>query len=181
MLAVFGALFALAATGAHAAIDKPAKQAEIDKAVQVSLDKFYKARPSIKADVQGAPGYAVFTTYGLSFLIGGSGGSGVAHHKDGKRTYMNMAQASAGMQAGIGGRDMLVIFRTQKALDNFVAKGWEAGGGGQAAAGVGGKSAGGGVGEQYIADADYYTLTKTGLEVGAALAGTKFWKDKDLN
>ena len=30
-------------------------------------------------------------------------------------------------------------------------------------------------------DALYYTLTKNGLEIGAAVAGTKFWKEKSLN
>jgi lipid-binding SYLF domain-containing protein len=32
-----------------------------------------------------------------------------------------------------------------------------------------------------IADAQYYTLTKNGLQAGVAVAGTKYWKDKDLN
>jgi lipid-binding SYLF domain-containing protein len=30
-------------------------------------------------------------------------------------------------------------------------------------------------------DASYYTLTKNGLQPGVAVAGTKFWKDKELN
>ena len=36
-------------------------------------------------------------------------------------------------------------------------------------------------GEQVISDATYYTLTKNGLQAGVAVAGTKFWKDKELN
>ena len=32
-----------------------------------------------------------------------------------------------------------------------------------------------------IADASYYTLTKNGLQAGVAVAGTKYWKDKELN
>ena len=31
------------------------------------------------------------------------------------------------------------------------------------------------------ADASYYTITKTGVQAGGALAGTEVWKDKDLN
>jgi hypothetical protein len=46
--------------------------------------------------------------------------------------------------------------------------------------GAGGKTAGGGGGEEFVNDALYYTLTKRGLEVGGAVAGTKFWKNKDL-
>ena len=48
-------------------------------------------------------------------------------------------------------------------------------------AGAAGKSVGAAGGENVIADASYYTLTKNGLQAGVAVAGTKFWKDKELN
>jgi lipid-binding SYLF domain-containing protein len=182
LLALAGTLLAFCATGAIAATDVAAKQAEIRKAVNTSLEKFYKAKPALKADVKAAPGYAVFTTYGISFIFGGAGGSGLAHDpKASKDTFMSMAQASAGLQAGISERDLLIVFKTRKAFDNFVAKGWEVGAGASASAGAGGKSAGGGVGEEFVSDALSYTLTKNGLEAGGMVAGTKFSKDKDLN
>jgi len=131
--------------------------------------------------VKAAPGIAVFRTYGLSFVIGGSGGGGVAREKGGKDIYMKMGQASAGLQAGAGEKDLLVIFKSKKAFDDFIAKGWEFGGAGSVAAGAGGHTAGGGSGQQEINDAMTYTLTRNGLEVGGALQGTKFWKDKELN
>jgi len=162
--------------------DKAAQQAEIRKATQGALDKFYKERPALKDEVHAAPGYAVFTTYGLTFLVGGSGGGGLAHDaKSGHDTYMKMAQASAGLQAGVAQNDVLIVFKSKKGLDNFVNKGWEFGGQGAMAAGVAGKSAGGGAGQQEIAEAKTYSLTKNGLEVGVALAGTKFWKEKGMN
>lgn len=178
--AVAGTL-ALAGAPAFAA-DKAAQQAEIRKATQSALDKFYKAKPELKAEVEAAPGYAVFTTYGLTFLVGGTGGGGLAHDKKtGADTFMKMAQASAGLQAGATQNDLLVVFKSQKALDNFVAKGWEFGGTGAISAGIANKSAGGGAGKQEISEANTYSLTKNGLEVGAALAGTKFWKEKGMN
>ena len=181
LLALAGVALSLC-FNAMAAADAASKQAEIRKATQASLDKFYKAQPKLREEVKAAPGHAVFTSYGVSFVVGGAGGTGLAHDpKSGGDTFMNMAQASAGVQAGIGGRDTLIVFKTRKAFDDFVAKGWEAGGGGAIGAGVGKKSAGGGSGEQFINDANYYTLTKNGLEVGGAVSGTKFWKDKDLN
>jgi lipid-binding SYLF domain-containing protein len=124
----------------------------------------------------------VFTTYGLSFIVGGAGGKGIAHdNKSGKDTFMDMAQASVGVQLGASQNETLIVFNTPAALKNFVDKGWEYGGGATAAAGGGGKTAGSGSGENVISDASYYTYTKNGFEAGGALQGTKFWKSGDLN
>ncbi len=181
LFATFTAL-AFVATAAFAAADKEAKQAEILKATAASMEKFYKERPRIRDEVKAAPGYAVFTTYGLSFVIGGGGGSGVAHdNATGTNGFMNVGKATAGLQLGVAQQDTLIIFQSTAALQQFVDKGWEFGGGGALSAGAGGHTAGGGSGENTIANATTYTLTKNGLDVGGALAGSKFWKDKDLN
>lgn len=175
-------MFCLATGGALAETDKAAKQAEIHKATQAALEKFYKAKPALKGEVAKAPGYAVFTTYGLSFVIGGAGGKGMVHDaKTKKDTFMEMAQASAGLQAGIAENETLIVFKSTKALEQFVEKGWEYTGGGAASAGVAGKSAGAGSAESVPGGTSYYTLTRNGLQAGGALAGTKFWKDKELN
>lgn len=172
----------LAAGSAFAQSEKAKKQAEVKKIAQSSLERFYKAEPKLKAEVAKAPGYAVFTSYGFTFLLGGSGGKGIAHNAKTKHdTYMDMAQVSAGLQIGGGEYETLIVFKTQQALENFIAKGWEFAGGGGAAAGAAGKTVGGAAGEQVIADGLYYTLTKNGLQAGGAVAGTKYWKDKELN
>jgi len=175
------AILALVAGGANAA-DKAQKQAEIRKATSASLQKFYKKRPALQKEVEAAPGYGIFTTYGVSFIVGGGGGTGLAHDKAANKDYfMNVGKASAGLQVGLAQQDTLIVFKSQEALQKFVDKGWEFGGGGAISAGAGGHTAGGGTGEQTIADAMTYTLTKNGLDVGGALQGAKFWKDKDLN
>jgi lipid-binding SYLF domain-containing protein len=178
-------VLSFAAGGALAAdADKAKKQAEIRKAAQATLSRFYKANPKLKGEVERAPGYGVFTTYGLSFIIGGAGGTGVAYDRKSRRySYMNMAQASVGAQISAAQTETLIIFKSAGALAEFIDKGWEFGGGGGIEAGAGGKTVGlpGSGGENVIADALYYTLTKNGLQAGGAVAGTKFWKDKDLN
>jgi lipid-binding SYLF domain-containing protein len=172
----------VAAGGALAQTEKAKKQAEIRKVTATSLEKFFKADPKLKEAVAKAPGYAVFTPFGISFLIGGAGGKGLTHdNKSKKDTFMEMAQASAGVQAGIAESETLIVFKNAKAMQEFIDKGWEAGGGGAVQAGAGGKSVGAASGEGAISDASYYTLTKNGLQAGVALAGTKFWKDKELN
>src|SRR5262245_12412884 len=178
---LFAAALALSFAAAPAYADKASQQTEILKVAQATLQDIYKKKPELKAQVEKAPGYAVFTTYGLSFLIGGAGGKGVAHNnKTKKNIFMDMAQASAGIQAGIAENRTLIIFKTEEAFNNFVNKGWELAGGG-AAAGAGQKTAGSTDAESTINNASYYTLTKNGLQAGGALAGTKVWKNKDLN
>ena len=173
-----------AGTALAADADKAKKQSEIRKVTKATLERFYKSNPKLRTEVAKAPGYAVFTTYGLSFIIGGAGGSGMAHDsKTGKDTFMNMAQASVGVQIGAAESETLIIFKSSKALTQFVDKGWEFGGGGAVEAGAGGKTVGlpEAGGENVIAEAAYYTLTKNGLQAGGAMAGTKFWKSSDLN
>jgi lipid-binding SYLF domain-containing protein len=164
------------------AADKAAKQAEVLKSTAAGLEKFYKAKPELKAAVGQAPGYAVFTTYGVSFIVGGSGGTGVAHdNKSGKNTFMKLGSASVGAQLGAAQNDVLVIFKTPAAMKAFVEKGWGAAGGVSATAGAGGKSAGGGAGASPTDDTQTFTLTKNGVEAGVAIAGVKAWKDDELN
>ena len=158
------------------------KQAEVRQATQKSLSKFYQANPQLQADVGNAPGYAVFTTYGLSFIVGGAGGKGLVHNNHtGTDTFMDTAQASAGAQIGAAETDTLIIFKTAEAMQKFIDKGWGAGAGAVAQAGAKGESTGPGKGEDVIADARYYTLTPNGLQAGVAVAGTKYWKSSDLN
>ena len=180
-LPVATVFLSLAAGSALAQDEKANKQSEVRKVTSTSLEKFYKADPKLKGEVAKAPGYAVFTTYGLSFIVGGAGGKGLAHdNKTKKDTFMHMAQASAGAQIGIAESETLIVFASQKDFGEFITKGWEASGGGSVQAGAGGKSVGPASGGQG-AEAKTYTLTKNGLQVGMAVAGAKFSKDDDLN
>ena len=173
-------LLSFVAAGTVVAQDKAAKQAEIKAKAMQTLEDFYKADPKLKDAVAKAPGYAVFTTYGLSFLIGGSGGKGMVYDaKTRKDTFMDMAQATAGLQIGASESDTLIIFKNEKALNQFIDKGWDASLGGGVAAGTGDKTAG--KGEGTFTGGNMLMLTKSGIQAGAALAGTKAWKDKELN
>jgi lipid-binding SYLF domain-containing protein len=182
LLVIAGVALTLVAGGAAAQSDKAKKQAEVKQATEASLQKFYQADPKLRDAVAKAPGYAVFTTYGLSFIVGGAGGKGLAVDNQTKQaTYMDMAQASAGFQVGAAQSETLILFKTPAAFRNFVDKGWEASGSGAAQAGAGGKSVGTAQTQGFIPDSTAYTLTKNGLQAGIAVAGTKYWKDKELN
>jgi lipid-binding SYLF domain-containing protein len=180
LLTLATVIVAFTATGAFAQSEKEKKQAEVRTKADQTLADFYKAEPKLKAEVGKAPGYAVFTTYGLSFILGGAGGKGLVHdNKSKKNTYMDLAQASAGVQIGAQEARYLFIFKDAKALQSFIDSGWEAGAEGGAGAKAG-KTGGGGTGGQFTGGT-VYSLTKTGFQAGGAVAGTKVWKDKELN
>lgn len=177
-----GALALSLVSGAAFAQDKAAKQAEVLKTTAAALQKFYAKQPDLKATVAKAPGYAVFTTYGVSFIVGGQGGTGVVHdNKTKKNTFMKLGGASAGFQLGAVENDVLVVFKTPQAMEGFITKGWDVAGGVAAGAAAGGKGGGGGQGGSAMGDVQTFTLTKTGLEAGLSISGIKAWKDDELN
>jgi lipid-binding SYLF domain-containing protein len=182
LLVIGATLVSFVAAGTAFAQDKAAKQAEVKAKAAATLEDFYKADPKVKGEVAKAPGYAVFTTYGLSFLVGGAGGKGLAHdNKTKKDVYMELAQASAGVQVGASDTRYLFVFKDAKSMNEFIEKGWDASAGASVGAGTGKESAGAAAGVGAFTGGKLYVLTKAGLQMGAAVAGTKAWKDKDLN
>jgi lipid-binding SYLF domain-containing protein len=178
----YGALSLSLISGSAFAATKAERQTEVLKATATALERFKAKQPDLKATLAKAPGYAVFTTYGVSFLIGGSGGTGVVHdNKTKKNTFMKLGGASAGFQLGAVENDVLVIFKTAKAMEGFVTKGWDVTGGVAAGAAASGAGGGGGQGGSAMGDLQTFTLTKNGLEAGLSIGGVKAWKDDELN
>jgi lipid-binding SYLF domain-containing protein len=180
LLTIAAVIVSFAATGALAQSDKEKKQAEVRKQTEQALADFYKNAPELKAEVAKAPGYAVFSTFGMSFLIGGTGGKGVAvDNKTKKVTYMDLAGASAGLTIGAQEARYLYVFKDTASLQRFIDSGWDAGAELAAGAGAGGKSAT--AQAATFTGGRVYMLTKAGFQAAAAVGGTKVWKDKELN
>ncbi len=181
ILVIGAILTSLLATGAYAK-DKTAKQTEVKNKAMHALQDFYKADPTIKDAVAKAPGFAVFTTYGLSFGLGGAGGKGIAHDNMSKKnTYMSIAQASAGLQIGASDTRYLFVFDDAKSMADFIDSGWDASAAAGAGAGTGKDEANVKAGAIAFTGGKAYVLTKAGLQAGVALGGSKVWKDKELN
>ncbi len=159
------------------------KRAAIDKMAKGTLAELFKTKLDVKAEIAVA-GYAVFGEYGAMVLFaGGSGGSGVAiDNKTKRRTYMNVAQASVGIGAGVKDVRTVLVFKTREAFDEFVNKGWEASGQASAAAAAADKGGAADVGQSFLSKdtTSMYQLTPTGLIAEATVTGKKFWKS-DLN
>ena len=176
------AVTALALSGLAFSADPAAQKAELRKMCDEALAALYKEKPAAKAEVEKSAGYGCFSSFGISFFVGGAGGRGLVVDNATKKTaYMNMAQASGGVDFGIKDYREVLVFKDKATLAKFVDKGWEFGGSGTAAAAAGGKGAKAEAAEVSTGPIKVYPMTKTGLAVGIAAAGRKYWKDDDLN
>ena len=108
-------------------------------------------------------------------------GYGVVHdNASGKDTYMKMAGAGVGL--GMGAKDYraILVFTDPKVMENFVTKGWTAGGSADAAAKT--KEDGSATGATASTPGmEVYQFSKAGLALQATVQGTKFWPDDSLN
>jgi len=148
-----------------------------------TLAELYKTKPETKDKIARAPGYAVFSTYGLTVVfVGGAGGKGVAvDNQTKKETFMEEGSASVGL--GLGGTEVrtVFIFNDPQALNEFINKGWEFGAQGQLQAQADDKGGTTSASTSFSNSTEIYQLGKNGLMAQATVAGTKFWKDKELN
>lgn len=102
------------------------------------------------------------------------------YHKDfldGKRTYMNMGAAGVGASIGAHKYQVVFLFENKERFDNFIDSGWTAEASANAVAGKSGLNA-----EMAFVDGiAVYQLTESGLMLNADIAGTKYWRDEELN
>lgn len=159
-----------------------AKQEVLDMS-QNALSRLASVSPAARRAVDNAPGYAVFSAFGLKILVaGGNTGKGVVVEKrNGQQTFMRMVQVQAGLGFGISENQLIFVFTTEQALRNFIDQGWEFGG--QANLSAMAQDTGGSLtGAASVAPGVYlYQLTQTGLSATLTVAGTKFFRDPDLN
>ena len=148
-----------------------------------TLARLYKEAPATKKKIKNAAGYGTFANANVNvILVSAGGGYGiVVDNSTGQRTYMKMALGGVGL--GLGAKDyrQVLIFKSKETLNKFTQSGWEFGGHADAAAKAG-HSGGELSGEGAIgSDIEAYSMTESGLTLQATVAGTKYWKAKDLN
>jgi len=179
-MAIIGTIAGCGPGGGMTLVEK--QQAVADMETD-TLERLYKEAPATKEKIAKAAGYGTFSNanVNLIFVSAGGGYGVVVDNSTGQRTYMKMALGGIGL--GLGAKDyrQVLIFKTQRVLDKFVDSGWEFGGHADAAAKAG-ESGGELSGEGAIgSDIEAYSMTESGLAIQATVAGTKYWKDKDLN
>jgi len=175
--------FVLAAPGIALAASKTEEQAEVRKAGQDALAAVYKAQPSARKAVESAAGYAAFSNFGMKILlVGGGSGKGIAvNNKTKAATYMKMAELQAGLGFGVKKFQLVWVFETDKALNDFINSGWEFGAQATAAAKTDDKGASYQGAVAVAPGVWLYQLTDKGLALELTAKGTKYFKDGDLN
>lgn len=146
------------------------------------LTELYRVHPPAKAEIEAAPGYAVFSNANVNVVLASfSGGRGVVQdNQSGRQTYMKMAEAGIGLGLGLKDFRAVFVFRDRATMERFVSRGWEFGAHADAAAKAAGQ--GGAVGGELLVDGiRVYQITRTGLALQATVKGSKYWQDETLN
>jgi lipid-binding SYLF domain-containing protein len=172
-----------AAPGVALAATKEEQQAEVRKAAESALAAVYKAAPSARQAVAKSAGYAAFSNFGMKILLAGSGtGKGIAYNNKTKAaTYMKMAELQAGLGFGVKKFQLLWVFETEQALNNFINAGWEIGAQATASAKAGDKGAGYQGAVSVSPGVWLYQVSGDSLALELTAKGTKYYKDTDLS
>jgi lipid-binding SYLF domain-containing protein len=158
------------------------QRASIQQMAQDTLAEAYRLNPGLQNRVKRAAGYGVFSNRSTKFMIMSSGnGYGlVRDNRTGQDTYMRMAEVGAGLGFGIKDFRAVFVFRDGQTLRQFIDSGWDFGGDVGAAAKT--RTEGGQVSAGASAQGiEIYQFTDRGLELAATVAGTKYWRDEELN
>jgi lipid-binding SYLF domain-containing protein len=150
---------------------------------QETISELYAKKPEAKAKIANAAGYGVFSNININLLLLSSGnGYGIVRNQaTGKDTYMRMQMLGVGFGAGVKDFRAVIIFHGPEAMHTFTEKGWEWGGHADAAAVSADKGAEAGVAGEVTGSMEIYNFTEAGIALQATVAGTKYWKDKELN
>jgi lipid-binding SYLF domain-containing protein len=180
-LAFAATLLCLAAPGWAAS--KEERQAEVRKTAEQTLERLYQLQPRAKDAIAKAAGYAVFSNFGMKLLVAGGGtGQGVAVERTSKReVFMKMVEVQAGLGFGVKKFQLVWIFETQKAFNDFVVSGWEIGAQANATVKRGGQGAWAAGALSVSPGVWLYQLAGDGLAVELTAKGTKYYRDDTLN
>jgi lipid-binding SYLF domain-containing protein len=162
------------------------KRAAIRKERDEILAKLYLAHPEAKSKMDKAAGYATFNNKSLKLVLlsAGTGYGLVVDRQTGKETFMDMGTLGGGLGLGAKSMRAVFIFKDAGVLKKFVESGWQFGGEADASAKAAQK--GGAAAKEGAVDTggnliEIYQMTETGFALQATIAGTKYWKDKNLN
>ena len=151
-----------------------------------TLNELYKKRPEARSKLRQAVGYGAFTNIEtkIMFVGGGSGYGLIVDNANGRETFMRMAKVHGGVGLGIQDFRAVFVFNDRDTMKRFIEEGWQFGGGADASLKAGEKGAaatGDIMVDTQAKPMEIYQFTEAGIALSATAAGTKYWKDKELN
>lgn len=150
------------------------KRAETDQRADAALKRLYEVAPNSRELISQAKGVLIFPrVLSGSFIVGAEHGEGVLRVGGKDRGYFTTTSGSIGLQAGAQSKAIIFVFKTQEALDKFLASnGWTAGV--DATVAVANLSATGAVDLNTLNEPVVgFVMTNAGLAAGVSLEGTK--------
>ena len=156
---------------------------QIREMAQDALATLAEIAPDARRAIDGAAGYAVFSTFGVKlFFAGGTTGKGmVVNQRTQRQTFMQMVQVQGGVGFGVNKNRLIFVFTREDALRNFVNQGWDFGGQANLTAMAGGQGSMFSGAASVAPGVFLYQLSDTGLSASLTVSGTKFFKDANLN
>jgi hypothetical protein len=158
------------------------KRAATLQMAKTGLDALIKQNPQVKAEIEKAPGYAVFSTTNVNVvLIVVARGEGVLYDKRRKEpVFMQALKTGEGLGAGYQDQYQIVIFKTTQAIDQFLLTSVDGQQGGidvdaNFSAGSGGTI------RSFNPDITFYTVGLSGYDLQANYGGTLYLVDQQLN
>jgi len=152
------------------------------KMAKAGLDALLKQNSAVKKEIDGAAGYAVFSTTNINVvLIVVARGEGVLYDKRrNEPIFMEALKTGEGLGAGYQDQYQVVIFKTPKAIDQFLLTSIDGQRGGMDI--DANFSAGsGGVIRTFNPDITFYTVGLSGYDLQANYGGTLYLVDQQLN
>ena len=186
LLASIALLSACQSTGKDG---KPLTPAEISrkreatiKMAKTGLDALLKQNPAVQKEIDVAAGYAVFSTKNVNVvLIVVARGEGVLYDKRRKEPiFMDSLKTGEGLGAGYQDQYQVAIFKSPKAIDQFLLTSIDGQKGGidvdaNFSAGSGGEI------RSFNPDITFYTVGLSGYDLQANYGGTLYLVDQQLN
>jgi len=146
----------------------------INERSDAALKRLYEVAPNSRELVSQAKGVLIFPrVIGGGFIVGAEHGDGVLRVGGQNKGYYSTSSGSIGLQAGAQSKAVIFVFKTQEALDKFLASnGWTAGV--DATVAVANLSANGSVDLNTLREPVVgFVMTNAGLMAGVSLEGTK--------
>ena len=109
----------------------PEAAADIDRSVDLALQRLYASTPKARTLAQRASGILIFPGVVRAGFIGGAKfGTGALRERGRTSGYYNIVAGSYGLQAGVQTYDYAMFFMTPDALQYLkTSQGWEVGSG----------------------------------------------------